>query len=202
MSASIACSPFDAEIETLSEFLERFNLQCADSLHKARNNDQQKLSILMKALPVRVITDLQRRMKPVSLSTALYDEVIEKLKSQFEVTKSIVGATYKLLSRKQQPDESLESYSRALNDLASDCEYKDCCRDRIVRDVFIFGLNSSTVLSSVLQKADALSFNDTVAYAKTMEQFATEFQEVNAEKRTFRINDANNSTFTILSNYV
>lgn len=198
MSASAVCSPFDAEVETLSEFLERFNLQCADLLHKARNHNQQKLSILMKALPVRVITDLQRRMKPVSLSTADYDDVIGKLKSQFEVTRSIVGATYQLFSRKQQPGESLESYSRALNDLAAVCEYQDCCRDRILRDVFILGLCSSTVLSSVLQKADALSFNDTVAHAKTMEQFANEFQEVNAEKRSFRINDSDRRASTII----
>jgi len=180
MSALSACPPFDMEVETLSEFLARFNLQCADVLHIARNNEQQKLAILMKALPVKVITELQRRIKPVSLIDAGYDLVIEKLKSQYEVVTSSVGATYKLFSRKQQPDETIESYSRALNDLAADCFYNDCCRDRIIRDIFIFGLQSPTVLSSVLQKAEDLSFNDAVTYAKTVEQFAHEFQDVSA----------------------
>lgn len=31
-------------------------------------------------------------------------------------------------------DESIKSYSRALDDLGNQCEYKDCCRSELLRE--------------------------------------------------------------------
>ena len=61
-----------------------------DLLTKAGNNEQKKVAILVKALPVSVVTDLQRRLKPMLLSEATYDDLEGKLVAQYEVKKSIV----------------------------------------------------------------------------------------------------------------
>lgn len=193
MSEADKCPHFDPALETLSEFLDRFNLQCSTSLSKARNNNSQKLAILVRALPVKVINNLQRRIKPITLANANYDDVIDKLKSQYEVKTSSVGAAFKLFSRKQGDTESIESYSQALNDLAADCDYKDCCRDRITRDVFVVGLQSRTVLSSVLQKSEKLSFNEAVSHAKTVENLSHEIQDVSGSNQTNKV--SGNTTY-------
>ena len=164
------CVPFSPTIETVAEFVERFQVHCREVLHKTRNDPLRQASVLIQALPVQVVTDLQRRIKPVLLSEISYDDLLEKLLAQFAVKKSQVGASVKFLSRKQGPDESIEDYAKAINDLASECEYSDCCRDRLLHDAFVAGLHSSTVLTAVLQSCNKKGFNDCVEHAKLVHQ--------------------------------
>ena len=149
------CPKFDAEHETILEFLERFQLQNNELLEKAADNEQKKAALLVKALPIPVITDLQRRIKPTKLTESTYAQLEAKLTEQFSVKKSLVGASVSFLNRKQQPEESIENYARVLNDLASNCRYSECCRDRMTRDTFIAGLRSATIiLSGLLQDCE------------------------------------------------
>ena len=136
-----ACQPFNVEIETITEFIERFKVQAMDLLLKAGADPLAKSAVLIKFLPVNVITDLQRKIKPTLLSAAKYDDLINTLTGQFSVKKSIVGASVQFLNRKQG-NETIEVYAKDLNELASHCEYQDCCRDRLLRDAFISGLSS------------------------------------------------------------
>lgn len=172
------CPPFDPEIESISEFVERFKIFNSDSLQKAGTDEQKKAAIFIKCLPVSVITDLQRRMKPTKLSEATYDAVLQKITSQFQVKKSLVGASVQFLNRKQQPSETIESYAKILNDLAASCEYSDCCRDRLLRDAFISGLQSSAILRAVLPECDNKSFNECVDKAKLLEQLTCDAQDM------------------------
>lgn len=148
---------FNPQEETIQEFLERFKVQCSDLLDAAEDNTKKKAIILVKALPVSVVTDLQRRIKPALLSDISYEEIIEKLTSQFEVRKSIIGATVTFLNRKQQVTESIENYAKCINDLAADCKYKSCCLDRSLRDTFICGLRSSAIISSLLPDCEDIT---------------------------------------------
>ena len=71
--------PFGPEVEIFSEFIQRFELQCLDLLQKARNDERRKIAILLKCLPVKIITDLQRRIKPVAIADTSYDDVVASL---------------------------------------------------------------------------------------------------------------------------
>ena len=113
------CAPFDTSAETFEEFLQRFTVQASDQLTAAGNDGRKKATALIKALPVAIITDLQRRIKPQKLSEADYDTIVTKLTSQFEVKKSIIGASVKFINRKQAPGESIEIYAKSLNNLAA-----------------------------------------------------------------------------------
>ena len=153
MAAAVS-DKFNPEQETCSEFLERFTVQNSDQLTKAGADDKKKAAVLIKALPIPVITDLQRRIKPTKLSDATYSELEGKLTAQFETKKSLVGASVQFLNRKQKSGETIENYARVLNDLASNCKYNDCCRDRLLRDAFISGLTSSHILGGLLQDCE------------------------------------------------
>lgn len=181
---------FNPEQETCNEFLERFTVQNSDLIEKAGTDGKKKAVVLVKALPVPVITDLQRRIKPMKLSDATYDELEGKLKAQFETKKSIVGASVQFLNRKQHADESIENYARVLNDLANCCRYKDCCLDRLLRDSFISGLRSTKILGGLLQDCEndeKKSFNDCVAKAKLLEQISQDAQDIRPGDKAYAI---------------
>ena len=174
--------PFDPQIERIDEFLERFTVQNGDLLAKAGDNELKKAAVLCRALPVHVITDLQRRCKPMKLSAATYEQITATLLAQYKVKKSVVGAAVRFLNRKQQNGESIESYAKTLNNLAAECDYKACCHDRLLRDIFVSGLCSSAIVTKLLQECDeAKPFNDYVTQAKLLEQLTNDAYEMSAD---------------------
>ena len=55
--------------------------------------------------------------------------------------------------------------------LVSQCDYEQTITlDRLLRDVFVAGLRSGPVMSTVMQSADTLSFNDAIDKAKMVHQ--------------------------------
>ena len=158
--------------------------------------------ILIKSHPVSVITDLQRRIEPTVLSDATYNEIEEKLIAQCEVKKSTVGAGVKFLRRKQQHDESIEQCAKVLNNLAAECSYNDCCRDRLIRDAFVCDLRSSAVLTIVLQKCENKIFNQCVEHVKLIEHLSSDAQGMKSDMTThsYKLTTRNNEK--VPANYV
>ena len=179
---SFNCTQFDPEVETVSEFIERFTVQCSEILNKNDATDATKAATLIKALPVSIVTDLQRGLKPTKLSDAKFDDLSKILRQQYEIKKSIVAASYSFVSRKQKPGETIEQFAQVLNNLAEDCEYGSCCRSRYLRDIFVAGLSSSKVISALLhQECDKMSFKDVVEKAKTIEAFSADVENIKSD---------------------
>ena len=141
---------FHPDVESVEEFLQRFKLQNLDALHKARNETTKRASLLANALPIQVLADVQRRLQPTPLTEVTYEDLEQHLISSYGKKKSYVGAAVAFLARKQQTNESIEDYSKILNQLASQCGYSECCRDRLLRDVFLSGLRSSRLLRTLI----------------------------------------------------
>ena len=120
-----------------------------------------------KCLPTRIITDLQRRIAPK-------DELEEQLRQRYSDKKSTVGAAVQFFRYKQEPGQTIEEYAQQVNFLATQCQYNDFPLDRLIRDVFISGLQSSAILSAVLQTTDTQSFEETVQRAKTAQQLKSD----------------------------
>ena len=75
------CAKFEPDVETVCEFLERFQVQCSDQIANAGENENKLSAILIKALPVNIITDLERGLKP---KNCLKQLIVSNLKQQFE----------------------------------------------------------------------------------------------------------------------
>lgn len=183
---------FQAEVETVTEFLQRFKVQNSSALDAA--DDGKRAELLCRALPVAIITDVQRRIKPTLLENATYQEIEDSLKAQYSVKKSVIGASVKFINRKQQSGETIETYAKILNDLASCCSYNDCCRDRLLRDAFVSGLSSNKLISNLLHECENKSFNECVERAKTLEQLAHDAADMKPEEKSvaYKINNYNN----------
>ena len=193
---------YKPELETIEEFLRRFKLQNYATL-EAIPDDQprRKAALLACAIPVEIMSDIQRKLIPKTLDTATYDDIEAQLKALYSQKKSLVGAAVSLFTRKQQVNESIESYAKSLNDLSANCDFGECCRDKIVRDVFVSGLKSPKVMSTIIYEAEGKSFTDVVTRAKLIEQVnidvedicpSSKFNSQNAVKYNNNNNNGNN----------
>lgn len=196
MSSSDNSKVFHPEVESVEEFVQRFKLQNADKLEEAEDNPSRRAMLLANALPIDVLTDIQRRLKPKKLVEATYEELEKHLTSSYTVKKSQVGAAVSFVNRKQKSDESIESYSKVLNELASKCGYNDCCRDRLLRDVFVSGLKSSRIIGSLISECEDKKFNECVERAKTLDQVTKDVDDINPTARVnaaYKTNEKGNS---------
>lgn len=178
--ANYVCAAYDQEQETVTEFISRFEVQNADALHKVRNDDFKKASLLVRALPISVVTDLQRRIAPKNLSQVSYDDILHNLRACYSTTKSVIGSSVEFFRSKQEQGQSIEDFSQLVKFRASQCGFEQQIHlDRLLRDVFIAGLNSSGVLSSVMQSADSLTFDEAIKKAKLVHQVRLDAAVIN-----------------------
>ena len=57
-------------LQTVDEILERFKVQQHDALTKAIIDSHRRAMFLADALPLNIITDIQRRLKPPLITAA------------------------------------------------------------------------------------------------------------------------------------
>ena len=178
----------------MDEFIERFKTQNYQKL-QGKVEDKEKAMLLANALPVEVLTDIQRRLKPVTLSNATYSEIETHLISLFSSKKSIIGASVTFLNRKQLPEETIEQFANALNELASHCAYGNCCRDRLLRDAFVSGLRNARIISAIIQDCEAKKFHEVLERAKIIEQLNQDIAEFNPNSKFLNTNHVKSSAY-------
>lgn len=170
---------FDPEVETVEEFLQRFQLQNAVDFAADEGADGMKKAMLLaNSLPISIVTDIQRRLKPVLLTKATYKQIEQQLVQSYSVKKSVIGAAVSFVTRKQKLHESIETYSKVLNELASQCDYKVCCRDRMLRDIFVSGLKSTKVVSTLITECENKNFQECIQRAKVLEQVSIDIEDI------------------------
>ena len=167
---------FNSEIETIEEFVERFKVQYKSEID---NENVSNTQLLVNVLPTSVVTDVQRKLLPTRLSNATFEQIYNQLISSYSVKKSVIGAAVSFVTRKQKPGESIEEYSKSLNDLASQCAYQTCCRDRMLRDIFVSGLRSSKLVGTLITECEDKSFQSCVQRAKLLEQASIDVEDIN-----------------------
>lgn len=181
---------FQKDVETVEEFIQRFKLQNRDALVAAADNPMKKAALMANALPIPILTDIQRRLQPKPLLEATDAELEEHLIAMYGVKKSFVGAAVSFLTRKQKQHESIETFAKVLNQLASHCGYGECCRDRLLRDVFLSGLHSSRLLQTLITDCDKKKFHQCVERAKVIEQVTLDVEDINPTSKFHKMEQA------------
>lgn len=84
-SVDLYSKVFHPEVENVDEFLQRFKLQNSIALNAAKSdkNPNNCATILANALPINILTDIQRRLKPKLLTDATYEELEKHLINSF-----------------------------------------------------------------------------------------------------------------------
>ena len=101
---------------------------------------------------------------------ATYTEAVDILTNLFVKSPSEVFARYRLLSAKQAPDQSLESFRRDLERLSRDCNFKDVKalknREDSMLDAFISGICHADIRKRLFEE-NTLTFNDALTRLDT-----------------------------------
>ena len=170
---------FNPVIETVEEFLDRFELQLnviCNEPDQSKIEDKTKSAVLFNCLHYTQLREMQNKAKPRSLRSLKYEEVESMLKEAFDRKKSSIGATVIFTNRKRMQGENFEKYASELQGLASQCDFKACCLDRRLKDQFLVGLNSTETLKKLLVESQ-LTFRETVNKAKDLFQSQAEIEQ-------------------------
>lgn len=130
---------FHLASETIEDFISWFAFQNHRALKAAKEDEQEKSSLLGTDLPRSVIHQIHQKMKPQKIEEWTYTKLVTALKPIYTTKKFDIGASIAFIMKKQRDGESIENQSRALNELGNQCEYKECCRSRLFRDNFLAG---------------------------------------------------------------
>ena len=103
-----------------------------------------------------------------------YDTVVAKFTDHFVPKKNIIHERFIFQERKQQPEETVEEYLRALQTLVKTCSYSDSAEQ--VRDRFVIGLKDVTVKLK-LQLDSTLTLDKAVQIARQHEQLKLQSQQ-------------------------
>lgn len=102
-----------------------------------------------------IISCLSPEIYPFVEDILDYEEIVDVLQKTYIKRKNNVYARYLLLSRQQNPNESISAYLQALKTLAKDCTFSsvsaECYRNELIRDSFINGLISPTIRQRLLE---------------------------------------------------
>lgn len=173
---------FEPERESVENFLSRFAFSNRKLLRAAKDDPLEQAGLLGDFLPKTVILEVQQKLQPKVIQDATFDDLIKILKASYSTKKSTVGAALAFFKRTQQVGESLESYARALNDLANQCGYEENTRERNLRDQFIAGLQSSKIIEILITQGEEKSFEECVARAKTLVQISADVEDINTDR--------------------
>ena len=103
---------------------------------------------------------------------ANYESAIATLESLYVVPKHDMFARHLLNTRKQKPDESLDTFLNQLKLLAKECQFKavsaEVYKDEQIRDAFIDGLISPNIRQRLLENT-TLTLTEAVTQARSLE---------------------------------
>ncbi|KAL1446524.1 hypothetical protein WDU94_012395 [Cyamophila willieti] len=141
------------------------NYILAANLHDAA--EDRKVALLLHVLGVEVVPIFQTFN--VDKNKDKLDDVVKKFEAYFAPKKNLALERNKLLSRKQQHGESLESYMTELKNLSNSCELGSV-KDSLIKDLFILGLREENQLirERLLQEGDK-TLEKVLDLARTME---------------------------------
>ena len=89
-------------------------------------------------------------------------------------------ARYKLRGLKQEPTESADQFMKRVRIIISECKYLNT-NDHMI-DALIFGTNSQSVQSKLLQKDDKLTLDEALDIARTEEATKQQLSDISGEQ--------------------
>ena len=161
---------FDADNETISAYLERFDLFVQAN---GVANDK-KVPVFLSVLSGKIYALLRNLDLPAFPKDKSLEELTQELKNHFEPKKVVILERFNFYCREQQSGESIATYVAELRRLATDCAFNDYLNE-VLCDKFVCGLRSEATQQRLLVEKD-LTFTKAVEIAQGMEAAARDTQ--------------------------
>lgn len=152
---------------------------------------QQKASFLALLSP-STFQLLKNLLFPTELSQADYSTLKDKLKQHLKPTPLQIPSRHALHSRKQREGESVPDFMAALRALASPCKYNADVLNEVLKDTFVAGIRSKSILDRLFTEPDSANLDSLYKIAVTVER---------AEASTHTILDTSSSTINKVNHH-
>ena len=129
----------------------------------------------MSTISMRTVT-LYSECEPPDTDTVA--QILDKIEGRILGVRSETFDRYRFNSRKQQPDESVDTYVAALRLMIDQCKYTaNNLRDSLIRDRIVMGISDDTTLARLLQTPD-LTLRACIDTCRTFEAARAQLQSI------------------------
>ncbi len=157
---------FSFEIENWGAWKQRFQrFRAASDL--ATKSEERQIAMLLYAMGERA-EDIFTSFGLSDDDSKQYNVVLQNFDNHFIIKRNVIFERVKFNSRKQEADESSESFITALHKLAETCEFGNL-RGELIRDRIVVGINNDR-LSEKLQMDKDLTLEKTITLVRQNEQ--------------------------------
>ena len=161
---------FNPENETISAYLERFDL----FIQANGVAEEKKVPVFLSVIGGKTYSLLRNLLSPALPKEKDFAALATELKNHFEPKKVVIVERFNFYRRNQQVGESIATYVAELRRLATDCAFNAHLTEAL-RDKFVCGLRSEATQRRLLAEKD-LTFTKAVEIAQGMEVAARDTQ--------------------------
>ena len=133
--------------------------------------DEQKSSVFLAVINASTYKLLKSLLAPEKPNTKTFDELVNVLQRHYKPKPLIIAERFRFHKRQQQEGENVASFSFALRQLSSSCEFGAFLPEAL-RDKFVCGLSNQGIQRKLLAEANLTL--DTVLQLATAMSMATE----------------------------
>ena len=132
-------------------------------------------AVLMSTIGMRTVT-LYSECEPADTDTVA--QILDKIDGRILGVRSKTFDKYRFNSRKQQPDELVDTYVAALRLMIDQCKYTaNNLRDSLIRDRIVMGISDDATLARLLQIPD-LTLRACIDTCRTYEAARAQLQSI------------------------
>ena len=152
------------------------------ALTDAPTKKQIRLDALHDALSYATLRII-RNMPLTASEKQDVDKILEKLKSHIQGSVNTVVWTRQFFLRRQRPNETISEWLIDLIDIASKCNFADCCNkcEKFrLRDQLVIGAHDENVVKKLLAVGSSLTLDEAISICESEEAATRDKQNLNA----------------------
>ena len=127
------------------------------------------------------------------------DKILEKLKSHIQGSVNTIVWTRQFFLRRQRPNETISEWLIDLIDIASKCNFADCCvkcEKFRIRDQLVIGANDENVVKKLLAVGSSLTLEQAISICESEEAALRDKQSLNVSSHVCAIKTQNKSNYS------
>ncbi|XP_032888189.1 uncharacterized protein K02A2.6-like [Amblyraja radiata] len=175
---------FESNLETWDTYLERFDVFCTVN----DIADDKKAVNLLNYMGAKTYGLAKGLLHPTKAANATFKQISDKLKEHLNPAPLFLSERFAFYKRDQQLEETVAQFLAELRTLAVFCKFDDFL-NQALRDRFICGLKSETLLQILLAEGDidlSKAFTMAMSFEKAQEGVAA-IQQKSPEFETHKL---------------
>jgi transposase InsO family protein len=162
------------EGEDIEDFL--FKFESLAAVHGLP--EEKRKATFLSLLPSHTFTLLKNLVFPKDLTDVTYTTLTTTLRGHLKPKPLVIPSRHTLFQRRQRENESIGDYLIALSELAVPCAYPAEVLDVILKDIFVAGLRSRSILDQLFIMDDKCTLQDVYSKAVAIEKAESSANEL------------------------